>query len=241
MPSKAWKKSVTKLPWFPGETVVAGIGQGQVSATPLQLAAAGATLAAGGVRRRPHLLLATQAQVSEPIIAASLEPPNQVSFIKNPANVTAVRDAMIAVLHSATGTARAVGNGAPFLMAGKTGTAQQISANAPRNANGQVDPRFKNQALFVGFAPAMAPKIAVGLIVEQGGSGAHAAAPVARAIFEAFLPKSSVQASTSLNAIARPNPLEPLPTIEEEQVIDELEVELPSDQSARPEHPAPAQ
>jgi len=241
MPSKAWKKSVTKLPWFPGETVVAGIGQGQVSVTPLQLAAAGATLAAGGVRRRPHLLLATQAQVSEPIIAARSETLNAESFIKNPANVAAVRDAMIAVLHSASGTARAVGNGAPFLMAGKTGTAQQISANAPRNANGQVDPRFKNQALFVGFAPAMAPTIAIGLIVEQGGSGAHAAAPVGRAIFEAFLPKSSGQALTSANAFAHSNPTEPLQTIEEEQVIDELEVELRSDQIASPEHPEPAQ
>lgn len=205
IPSKAWKKTVSKMPWFPGETVVAGIGQGQVSVTPLQLAVAGATLADGGIRRRPHLLLATQANNFGPIIAAQVQPIDVSSFITHPANFAAVRDAMIAVLHGPTGTARAVGNGAPFIMAGKTGTAQQISATAPRNAHGQVDPRFKNQALFVGFAPAMAPKIAIGLIVEQGGSGAHAAAPVGRAIFEAFLPKLTGVQPEQHNVAAPPS------------------------------------
>ena len=238
MPSKAWKKSVSKLPWFPGETVVAGIGQGQVSVTPVQLAVAGATLAAGGIRRRPHLLLATQANISGPIIAAQTKPIDVSSFITNPANLVAVRDAMIAVLHGPTGTARAVGNGAPFIMAGKTGTAQQISANAPRDANGQVDPRFKNQALFVGFAPAMAPTIAVGLIVEQGGSGAHAAAPVGRAIFEAFLPKISGAPAASAQpadtaAPANTNATSPQLIEDEELPIDELEVVVP-DNSAPP-------
>lgn len=232
MPSKAWKKSVSNLPWFPGETVVAGIGQGQVSVTPLQLAVAGATLASGGIRRQPHLLLATQSNISGPIIAAQTKPIDARSFIVNPANLVAVRDAMIAVLHGPTGTARAVGNGAPFIMAGKTGTAQQISANAPRDANGQVDPRFKNQALFVGFAPAMAPTIAIGLIVEQGGSGAHAAAPVGRAIFEAFLPKSmDVQGTHPQPANAAvssaSNLTSPAPIVDEELPIEELEVVVP--------------
>ena len=135
---------------------------------------------------------------------------------------------MIAVLHGPTGTARAVGSGSPFIMAGKTGTAQQISANAPRDANGQVDPRFKNQALFVGFAPAMAPTIAIGLIVEQGGSGAHAAAPVGRAIFEAFLPKAISGAPTP----AKPNAQPESPT--DELPLDEFEVELPADALASP-------
>ena len=233
MPSREWKKSVSKLPWFPGETVVAGIGQGQVSVTPLQLAVAGATLADGGIRRRPHLLLATQANNFGPIIAAQTPPIDTSSFITNPANLVAVRDAMIAVLHGPTGTARAVGIGAPFIMAGKTGTAQQISANAPRDANGQVDPRFRNQALFVGFAPAMAPTIAIGLIVEQGGSGAHAAAPVGRAIFEAFLPKlpgvpqeTAQQANAVSAAVNSPSVS---PVADEELPIEELEVVVPED------------
>ncbi len=236
VPSVAWKKTVSKLPWFPGETVVAGIGQGQVSVTPLQLAVAGATLADGGIRRRPHLLLATQANIFGPIVAAQAEPIAPRSFITNPANLAAVRDAMVAVLHGPTGTARAVGIGAPFLMAGKTGTAQQISANAPRDANGQVDPRFKNQALFVGFAPAMAPTIAIGLIVEQGGSGAHAAAPVGRAIFEAFLPKlakvegSAATQKSTASPIAR-NAQNAQPGADPALPVDELPVdELPIDQ-----------
>ena len=225
MPSKAWKKSVSKLPWFPGETVVAGIGQGQVSVTPLQLAVASATLADGGIRRLPHLLLATQENNFGPIVAAQVQPIDASSFITNPANLAAVRDSMIAVLHGSTGTARAVGNGTPFVMAGKTGTAQQISATAPRNANGQVDPRFKNQALFVGFAPAMAPTIAVGLIVEQGGSGAHAAAPVGRAIFEAFLPKLTGVQPAQQNNAALPlgtNASGVAPIADDDLAIDEL-------------------
>ena len=225
MPSKAWKKSVSKLPWFPGETVVAGIGQGQVSVTPLQLAVASATLADGGIRRLPHLLLATQENNFGAIVAAQVQPIDASSFITNPANLAAVRDSMIAVLHGATGTARAVGNGTPFVMAGKTGTAQQISATAPRNANGQVDPRFKNQALFVGFAPAMAPTIAVGLIVEQGGSGAHAAAPVGRAIFEAFLPKLTGVQPAQQNTAALPlgtNAPGLAPIADDDLAIDEL-------------------
>ncbi len=218
IPSKAWKKTVSKMPWFPGETVVAGIGQGQVSVTPVQLAVAGATLAAGGIRRQPHLLLATQAQMQGPIVAAERET-DGASFIHDPAHLIAVRDAMIAVLHGPTGTARAVGNGAGFIIAGKTGTAQQISATAPRDAHGQVDARYKNQALFVGYAPAMAPIIAVGLIVEQGGSGAHAAAPVGRAIFTAFLPKTDVPPPPA-NAASDFNSDEELP-------LDPIEVELP--------------
>jgi penicillin-binding protein 2 len=236
IPSKAWKKSVSKMPWFPGETVVAGIGQGQVSVTPVQLAVAGATLAAGGIRRQPHLLLATQATIAGPIIATTFDI-HGASFIHNAANLTAVRDAMIAVLHGPTGTARAVGNGARFVMAGKTGTAQQISATAPRDANGQVDARYKNQALFVGYAPAMAPSIAIGLIVEQGGSGAHAAAPVGRAIFDAFLPKTTdAPPEFSLQELPRASTANGANS-DEEIPLDSVEVELPepSTESATPQ------
>jgi penicillin-binding protein 2 len=243
LPSKAWKKTVSKMPWFPGETVVCGIGQGQVSVTPLQLAVAGATLADGGIRHVPHLLLASQDELGKVITPSQFASVHAQSFIHNPANVQAMRDAMVGVLHGPTGTARAVGAGAPFLMAGKTGTAQQIGASAPRDANGQVDPRFKNQALFVGFAPAQAPKIAVGLIVEQGGSGAHAAAPVGRAIFEAFLlPDKPVENAQPVRA---PNSA-PKPVIDADAIdelpLDQIEVpesEFPSDaESIAPVSPA---
>lgn len=221
VPTKAWKAKVSKMPWFPGETVVCGIGQGQMSVTPVQLAVASATLASGGVRYPPHLLLATQEQLEKPIIPVPFPPINTTPFIRNPGNVETMRSAMVAVLHGPTGTARAVGNGLPFQIAGKTGTAQQISANAPRDAQGQVDPRYKNQALFVGFAPAEAPKLAVGLIVEQGGSGAHAAAPVGRAIFEAFLTPVAARARVN-QAQAQVPPTQAADN--EELPIDELEV-----------------
>jgi penicillin-binding protein 2 len=246
LPNRAWKKSVSKMPWFPGETVVCGIGQGQVSVTPVQLAVAGATLAAGGIRGMPHLLLGTQNDLNSPVLPTYFAPVDAHSFIKTPSHLVDIRDAMVGVLHGPTGTARAVGRGAAFLMAGKTGTAQQISASAPRDANGQVDPRFKNQALFVGFAPAQAPKIAVGLIVEQGGSGAHAAAPVGRLIFEAFLtPQAAVTAPSAQAAVAAGAPtsvaagnlvapIDPLEPIEQPDLpADALEV-VPDDDAEIP-------
>jgi penicillin-binding protein 2 len=187
IPNKAWKRSVSKMPWFPGETVVCGIGQGQVSTTPLQLAVASATLAGGGIRPTPHLVMAMREPRTQRTQPTSFPPVNTNTFIKNVNHLTTMREAMAAVLHGPTGTARSYGRNLPFRIAGKTGTAQQVSHNAPRGADGKIDPRFRNQALFVGFAPAESPKLAVGLIVELGESGAGAAAPVGRKILESFL------------------------------------------------------
>ncbi len=221
LPSKAWKASVSKQPWYPGETVVAGIGQGAVSVTPLQLASATATLAAYGVRREPILLLASERP------AAGDLPRDRVlnqakaypSFVKNPANVDAVIEGMIAVLHGPTGTARAWGRNSSFIMAGKTGTAQVVSANAPRDASGKLDPRFRNQALFMGFAPADAPKIAIGLVVEQGESGSGRAAPLGRKIFEGYLGNTVASAT---------NPVVPSDPSQSSQANDSEEIPLDS-------------
>ena len=191
LPNREWKQRVKKQAWFPGETVVCGIGQGQISVTLVQLAHAGAVLAAAGVSYKPSLLLA----VEDPVTGtreSALKSPAATSFVKNVDNVISVQDSMKAVLHGPTGTARAVGSGSAYWMAGKTGTAQQVAISR-RPVPGAPPSRFKNQALFVGFAPVgLAPgstqaRIAVGLVIEQGGSGAHAAAPVARAIFDSYL------------------------------------------------------
>ncbi len=107
--------------------------------------------------------------------------------MRNPANLALVQRGLEAVLNSPTGTARAVSKGASYRMAGKTGTAQRVSRNRDSDAPITLREGQKNQALFVGYAPAEAPRIAIAVVVEQGGSGSQSAAPVARKIFDAWL------------------------------------------------------
>ena len=185
-PSRAWKRRRQNQEWYPGDTVNAGIGQGFWVTTPLQLAQATAMLANGGVRHRLHLLQATQsgfnaAKVPEP-------QPEGVRVVPDDANLAAVRDGLVAVLHGPTGTARATAVGAPYLIAGKTGTAQRTS----RRGNVSISPNdlpyeLRHQAWMMAFAPADKPTIAIAVLVEHGGSGSGAAAPVARRILDAWL------------------------------------------------------
>ena len=228
LPNKAWKQRVQKQPWYPGETVVCGIGQGQISVTPVQLAHAGAVLAAAGIRYTPSLVLA----IENPLTGerqSALKPAIAASFIKDPNNVISVNSSMQAVLHSATGTARAVGAGSAYWMAGKTGTAQQIGIER-RALLGAAASKYKNQALFVGFAPAMLaagsaqPRIAVGLVIEQGGSGAHAAAPVARAIFDSYLVDGKRLLPESMRTAISPIEREvATPLIDPDTALEQLE------------------
>jgi penicillin-binding protein 2 len=187
LPTREWKQRTREQPWYPGETVIAGIGQGFWVATPLQLAQATATLASGGHPHRLHLLRATQAGFDAPRVAVRDDAPLE-SLVKNPAHLAAVTAGMVAVMHGPTGTARAVAADSTYLIAGKTGTAQRIS----RKTDQQIDVSklafaLRNQALFVAFAPADAPRIALFVVVEHGGSGTRAAAPVARRILDAWL------------------------------------------------------
>lgn len=186
LPSRAWKSERFKQDWYPGETVITGIGQGYWVTTPLQLAQATAMIAAGGERHRLHLLRAAQAGFDAPRLPEPQPPGERV--VADPAHVDAVREGMVAVLHSASGTARRIALDAPYRMAGKTGTAQRVG----RKGSASLDPRrlayhLRHQALFVGFAPAEVPTIAVAVVVEHGGSGSAAAAPVARRIFDAWV------------------------------------------------------
>ncbi len=187
LPSREWKRAARSQAWFPGETVIAGIGQGFWVTTPLQLAHATALLAAGGRGLTPHLLRATQrgfdaAVVPEAAAEAVGEP------VKNPAHLAAVVDGMVAVVHSPTGSARASGVDAPYLIAGKTGTAQRVSRVGDDAVDLDALPfHLRHRALFVAFAPAVDPQIALAVVVESGGSGSRAAAPVARRILDAWL------------------------------------------------------
>lgn len=189
LPSQAWKRATRNQPWFPGETVIAGIGQGFWVVTPLQLVQATAMLANGGKRIRPHLLRASQGGFDLPV---TLEPIAQFDDapVANPANLAAVTEAMVAVLHGPTGTARgALASIRPdYLIAGKTGTAQRVTrrTEAALDVN-QLPFTQRHNALFIAFAPADAPRIAVMVVVEHGGSGAAVAAPVALRIVDAWL------------------------------------------------------
>ena len=186
LPSPEYKRKRWRQDWYQGDLVNAGIGQGLWKATLLQLAQGTAALANGGVRHTPHLLRASRRGFA----AAWLREPQPagVRIVDDPAHLAAVREGMVAVVHGPTGTARGIGLTAPYLIGGKTGTAQVVS----NKNNLRLDPHnlplhLRHQALFIGFAPADDPRIAVAVIVEHGGFGSSSAAPVARAIMDAWL------------------------------------------------------
>lgn len=169
--------------------MIAGIGQGFWVTTPLQLAQATAMLANGGVQRTPHLLRASQSGFDAPQVMEPVAPPGE-PVVSSPAHLAAVAEAMVAVLHGPTGTARnqLAQFDLDYHVAGKTGTAQRITRRT--DVALKVDELPFNQrhnALFVGFAPADAPRVAVMVVVEHGGSGSSVAAPVALRIMDAWL------------------------------------------------------
>ena len=181
MPSRAWKRANRKMAWFPGETLSAGIGQGYVLATPLQLAAATATFANRGVRHSPRLVRAIDGKAVE----VPLLPPVKLA---DEADWDIVADAMREVIHGARGTARAIAVGAPYEMAGKTGSAQVVGyAQGIKYDVSKVHVRQRDHALFIAFAPLHDPQIAVGIIVENGEHGGSTAAPIVRKVFDAWL------------------------------------------------------
>lgn len=194
LPSREWKRERYKQPWFPGETVIAGIGQGYNVATLLQLASATAALAEGGVRYQPRLLHARRASFDQAAVALPSLPLGG-PLVASPAHLALVKRGMEAVMNSPTGTARSVAQGAAYRMAGKTGTAQRVSRNRDTDAPQTLRQGQKNQALFVGYAPAEAPEIAIAVVVEQGGSGSQAAAPIARKIFDAWILRNATDAA----------------------------------------------
>jgi len=187
MPSREWKRDTRGLPWFPGETVITGIGQGYWNATPLQLANATAQLAVGGQRYRPHLLLAIQNPGEEWQIRVPEPAIDRVDF-DNPRHLAAVHKAMRDVNREPYGTARKSFRGAPYSSAGKTGTVQLKSlAEGEEYDASKIDERLRDNAMYVGFAPADKPRIAIAVVVENAGHGGESAAPVARKVFDAFL------------------------------------------------------
>lgn len=191
VPSREWKRSAFRdranQVWFPGETIIASIGQGYMLATPLQLAHATATLAARGQRFRPHMVAAIEDPLTGARTLVDPEPLPRVE-IDDEFYWENVLGAMHDVMQSETGTARATGLGAPYSMAGKSGTAQVFTvAQEEKYDEDEIDERLRDHALFIAFAPFDDPQIAVSVIIENGSSGSRVAAPIARAVMDQYL------------------------------------------------------
>lgn len=185
VPSPESKLKYGKERWYPGDLVNSAIGQGLWKVTPLQLARGTAALADQGILRRPHLVAAQRNGFGAPWQA--VPQPAAVRISDDPRHVRAVQEGMEMTVNGPGGTARMIAIGAPYRMAGKTGTAQVVNRSTYA-----VDPKSlpmhrRHRALFIGYAPAEAPTIAVAVAVEGGGYGAATAAPIARKVFDAWL------------------------------------------------------
>ncbi|MCB1824461.1 MAG: penicillin-binding protein 2 [Candidatus Competibacteraceae bacterium] len=185
LPSQEWKRRVHKRSWFVGDTISAGIGQGYFLATPLQLAHATAVISQHGTDFKPRVLLATEdpgTRIKTPEAPRPLPPVT----LKNPQFWNTVIAGMIHVVEG--GTAHRIGAGAKYRIAGKTGTAQVFTVGQNERYNARRLARhLLDHALFVAFAPADDPRIAVAVIAEHGGGGSKTAAPMARKVMDAYL------------------------------------------------------
>jgi len=184
LPSTAWKEKRFKQKWYPGETISIGIGQGYNAFTLLQLAHATANLANDGVVMKPHLVKSIEDPRTGEL---RLTVPKESYRIDVKAeHMKFVRDAMVDV--NISGTGRLAFQGAPYKVGGKTGTAQVIGIKQGEKYNeSRVSERHRDHSLFIAFAPADDPKIALAVLVENGGFGARAAAPIARQVIDYHL------------------------------------------------------
>ena len=187
LPSQEWKKQRFKKPeqqkWYAGETISIGIGQGYNSYTPIQLAQATAVIANNGVMFRPHIVRhITDAKTGEKRI---IEPQPIRDLKLKPQNIDIIRRAMVGVNKEGTG-ARAFA-GAPYESAGKTGTAQVYSLKGADYKAHSIKQELRDHALFIAYAPADKPTIALAVLVENGGFGAQSAAPIARMVMDYYL------------------------------------------------------
>jgi penicillin-binding protein 2 len=184
LPSTAWKEKRFKQKWYGGETISIGIGQGYNAFTLLQLAHATATLANDGIVMKPHLVRAIEdVKTGERRLTV---PKESYRIDWKPDNLRLVRDAMVDV--NITGTGRMAFQGAPYKVGGKTGTAQVVGIKQNEKYDEKrVAERNRDHSLFIAFAPAEKPRIALAVLVENGGFGAAAAAPIARQVLDYYL------------------------------------------------------
>lgn len=188
LPSTEWKRNAYKRPeqkrWYSGETISLGIGQGYNNFTMLQLATATGVLANNGVKMKPHL-------VKQVIDVVSRQSQDTLQEIKaeltaKPANIAVIRNALVGV--NTEGTGATAFRGAGYVAAGKTGTAQVVTIKQNEKYDAaKLSERYRDHALYMAFAPAQDPQIALAMVVENAGWGGAAAAPIARRVFDYWL------------------------------------------------------
>ena len=188
LPSQEWKRNAYRRPeqkkWFAGETISLGIGQGYNTFTMLQLAQATAIVANNGVKYKPHMGLGTQDAMTRQTVPLPLDPPVNLGY--KPEHLSVVRRAMVGVTQE--GTSTRVFAGAGYLSGGKTGTAQAVTIGQKDKYNSaRLQESQRDHAVYIAFAPANDPQIALAVIVENAGWGAGVAAPMARRVFDYVL------------------------------------------------------
>lgn len=185
LPTPEWKAKRWKQKWYPGETVITGIGQGYTLVTPLQLAYATAMLANNGAAVKPHLVSSIQQSLNGVTTPLPITTVERVQL--KPEHMELVKLGMVDVTKPG-GTAASIGAGATYSIAAKTGTAQVVGIKQGEKYNASaLDERHRDHALFVAYAPAEAPRIALAVIVENGGHGGSAAGPIARQVMDYYL------------------------------------------------------
>jgi penicillin-binding protein 2 len=195
-PSQEWKWQRFRQKWFTGDTVSVGIGQGYMLATPLQLAAAVATLANGGTPVHPRLLKGVQDGRTHEV--RDVPSRNGQSLGIKPENLKFITAAMVDVTRPG-GTAARASQGATYAIAAKTGTAQVIGMKQDQKYDEKrVKEQFRDHALFIAYAPADDPKLAMAILVENGGHGGDTAAPMARQVFDYYLLGKTVEKKPKL-------------------------------------------
>ena len=175
---EAWKKNKFNKPWYGGETAITAIGQGFTQVTPLQLAYATALIANPKLDQKPHLLLYSEKKA----LYKNNQPPPPV----NEKNIKLIQDAMTDVTQDG-GTAAFLGKDIAYKIAAKTGTAQVFSLKGQEYDEENLPERLKDHALFIAYAPAEQPKIALAVIVENGGHGGSTAGPIAKQVFDYYI------------------------------------------------------
>ncbi|XOZ33536.1 penicillin-binding protein 2 [Halomonadaceae bacterium KBTZ08] len=185
LPSPEWKRRVHDRPWYPGDSVNMGIGQGYFLSTPMQLAATTSVLANRGERHPPRHLRYIDGDIpARHLLPDVVRPPVEMG---TESDWEYVINAMEDVVHGTRGTARRINRGLNYRMAGKTGTSQVFSLEGEEYDEDEIAKRMRDHALFVAFAPVDDPEIAVSVLVENGGSGSATAAPVAREVTDAWI------------------------------------------------------
>jgi len=190
LPSRAWKRGAKGIAWYPGETLIMGIGQGYFLATPLQLASATATLAAKGQKTMPRVVREIQMPLKKKVEPAPQAPPTQLPVVAQN-NWDNMLYSMLQVVEGLRGTAKRIRTD-KYKIAGKTGTAQVFTVAQDEEYDEEtVAEKMRDHALFIAFAPVEEPKIAVAVIVEHGGHGGSIAAPIAKRIMDHYLLEES--------------------------------------------------